>query len=73
MSRRRAAARLEQIRKDLGLTQLQLAEELGCSDSFVCKLETDRLPPNLGILGAYETVLLKRGRLKTPFLIRDWL
>jgi predicted transcriptional regulator len=65
--------RLLGIRKELELTQEELARQTGLSPSCVCKLETDQKDPTLPVVAAYEALLRKHGRLKRPFRVRDWV
>ena len=44
------ADRIQQIRKDHGLTQKQLAEKIGCMRQAVCQWETGRRNPKLSSL-----------------------
>jgi predicted transcriptional regulator len=61
------------FRKELGLTQEELARQADLSPSCVCKLETAQKEPTLPVVAAYEALLKKHGRLKRPFRVRDWV
>ncbi len=45
--------RLKELRKEKGLTQVQLAEELKIDKSTIAKYETDKIEPSISMLKAF--------------------
>ncbi len=56
-------AKLVEMRKQLGLTQEELADELGVSQGFIARLESGKVDPKLStILRIRWTLLKQRGK-----------
>lgn len=68
------AERFKHLReKVLKISQNALADEIGVSQSFISKIESEEQPPNIEVIVGVETSLEKRGLLSSPFLVREWL
>jgi len=48
--------RLKKIRKDAGLTQVQLAEKLGFSQFTIAAMETERTQPTIQTIRQYVKI-----------------
>ncbi len=58
--------RIAQLRKEIGLTQEQLAEEIGATRQTVIALEQNRYNPSLGLAHGI-TKALKQQRIEDVF------
>jgi DNA-binding XRE family transcriptional regulator len=58
------ASELIEARSEAGLTQAEVAERMGTTQSVVARLESGRNPPNLKTLEKYAQAVGRRVRLK---------
>lgn len=56
-------AEMRRLRKKLGLTQVQLAEEIGVTGAFISQLESEKRSPSEEVLAALQSVLGTEGRM----------
>lgn len=65
--------RFKAHRKELQLSQKDLALQLGVAQSYVCNIERDKQVPNITVIVALERLLEDWQVQKKPFLVRDWV
>lgn len=65
--------RFKAHRKELQLSQKDLAEQLDVAQSYVCNIERDKQVPNIAVVAALERLLEDWQVQKKPFLVRDWV
>lgn len=64
----KAATLFDHLRRELDLTQWELAEKIGCGQAAISKIERSEMPPSLAIFrSAYQLARMDGGPIVQRF------